>query len=56
MSKQTTELSLDELKQAFDSFDTDRNGSLSPENECSALSRNEPKHWRYKVHLHFNRT
>ncbi len=37
MSKQTTELSLDELKQAFDSFDTDRNGSLSPEEVMNVL-------------------
>ena len=37
MSKQITQLSLDELKQVFDSFDTDGNGSLSPEEVMNVL-------------------
>ncbi|NEO57945.1 MAG: methyltransferase domain-containing protein [Okeania sp. SIO3B5] len=37
MSKETTQLSLDELKQVFDSFDTDGNGSLSPEEVMNVL-------------------
>lgn len=37
MSKQITQLSLDELKQVFDSFDTDSNGSLSPEEVMNVL-------------------